>query len=739
MDFDLAGTPGNDVVEQVDVVADATAALRTTTVTPFLAEAAADVAPSSLRTWRIREGAGGVTNAHGHPVGYELVPLESGHRDEGPAFEPFTHDDFYVTKYDACEQFASHNDNHFPACGDHLQDFVSGESLVGADVVVWYGLTFHHIPRDEDEPRMHAHWNGFRLEPRNWHDVTPTSVDESVCAPDAIDFETFALEPYGQDGAGQSVSIDGGRTLKQTGNSWKRSVGTYAIQNGTELHFDFASSEEGEIHTIGFDADQSLNGTAGHFDLHGTQNWSGTGRIDTFTGSYGGAGAYESFQITLSDHLPNGTGLHLVFGNDQDAGPPTNDGRFRCVRVVQPDAEPVWTDPGAQSNAEGDVVDLTLAAFDPNGGSVTYTVAPALPSGLSLDPNTGAITGTLDYTAAAGSPYALTATADDGSETADQPIVWTVTNTNRPPVWTDPGTQSDAEGDAVSLTLVATDADLESVTYAVSPPLPSGLSLDPNSGAITGTIDFTAAALSPYLLTATASDGIAPVPQAFTWNVSNTNRAPVWSDPGPQAHAEGDVVNLDLIATDPDGEGVTFTAPGLPDGLSLDASSGVITGTIGYSASTASPYSITATASDGVAPVDQVFGWTVTNTNRPPVWVDPGPQQHEEGEVVSLQLDATDLDPEDTVTFTAVGLPAGLAVDPGTGLIDGTVAQGAHDDGPVHSVTASASDGTASVDQVFSWTIEAAAPPEVPMLPAWLRLGLLVLLGLGGILAMRRR
>ncbi len=738
MDFDLAGTPDNDVVEQIDVVADATAALRTTSVTPFVSEAAADVAPSSLRTWRIREGAGGVTNAHGHLVGYELVPLESGHRDEGPSFEPFTHDDFYVTRYDACEQYASHNDNHFPACGDHLQDFVSGESLANEDIVVWYGMTFHHIPRDEDETRMHAHWNGFRLEPRNWHDVTPTSVDVATCAPDALDFETFALEPYGQDGDGQSVSMDGGRTLKQTGNSWKRSVGTYEIQTGTELHFEFASSMEGEIHSIGFDADQTLNGTAAHFDLHGTQNWSGSGRIDTFAGAYGGAGAYESFQVTLSDHLPNGTGLHLVLGNDQDNGPPTNDGRFRCVRIVQPDAAPVWTDPGAQTHAEGDVVALTLDAFDPNGASVTYSVSPPLPSGLSLDANSGAVTGTLDYTAAAGSPYSLTATADDGSETTDLALSWTVTNTNRAPVWADPGAQTNGEGDVVSLTLVATDADLESVTYSVSPPLPPGLSLDANSGAITGTIGYTAAAGSPYTLTATATDGIDPIDQIFSWTVTNTNRAPEWSDPGPQSGAEGDVVNLTLVATDPDGEGVTFSAPGLPTGLTLDAGTGAITGTIDYDASVASPYSITATATDGVAPVDQIFSWTVANTNRPPVWIDPGAQQHDEGSVVSLQLDAPDADLEDTVTFGIVGLPAGLSLDSATGLIEGTIAYSAYDDGPVYAVTASASDGTVSVDQGFSWTIDAGSPPEVPLLPTWLRLALVVLLGLGGVAAVRR-
>jgi primary-amine oxidase len=29
-------------------------------------------------------------------------------------------------------------------------------------------VTFHHVPRDEDEDSMHPHWSGFNLIPRDW-------------------------------------------------------------------------------------------------------------------------------------------------------------------------------------------------------------------------------------------------------------------------------------------------------------------------------------------------------------------------------------------------------------------------------------------------------------------------------------------------------------------------------------------------------------------------------------------
>ena len=66
----------------------------------------------------------------------------------------------------------------FAGCGDELGDFVDGESLVGgADVVIWYEMTFHHIPRDEDEPHMFSHWSGFELVPRDWTSQSNVPAD----------------------------------------------------------------------------------------------------------------------------------------------------------------------------------------------------------------------------------------------------------------------------------------------------------------------------------------------------------------------------------------------------------------------------------------------------------------------------------------------------------------------------------------------------------------------------------
>ncbi|WP_233131755.1 malectin domain-containing carbohydrate-binding protein [Robiginitalea sediminis] len=62
--------------------------------------------------------------------------------------------------------------------------------------------------------------------------------------------------------------------------------------------------------------------------------------------------------------------------------------------------------------------------------------------------------------------------------------------------------------------------------------------------------------------------------------------------------------------------------------------------------------------------------------NTPPVVTNPGPQQGVDGDVVSLQVLASDTDPCDGLTYSATGLPPNLFIDPATGLITGTLQEG---------------------------------------------------------------
>ena len=89
---------------------------------------------------------------------------------------------------------------------------------------------------------------------------------------------------------------------------------------------------------------------------------------------------------------------------------------------------------------------------------------------------------------------------------------------------------------------------------------------------------------------------------------------------------------------------------------------------------------------------------TVTVTN-------PGSQAGTVGTAASLQIKATDSASGQTLTYSATGLPAGLAINSSTGLISGTPTTAT-----TASVTVTATDTTgASGSASFTWTISAAS------------------------------
>ncbi len=269
--------------------------------------------------------------------------------------------------------------------------------------------------------------------------------------------------------------------------------------------------------------------------------------------------------------------------------------------------------------------------------------------------------------------------------TVDPPVV-TVNN---------PGNQTNTAGDTVSLGLLASASNGDSVTLSATG-LPPGLTI--TSSGISGTIASDAGSTTPYSVTITATDASAGVSasQPFSWTVN----APTVSlmSPGNQTNAAGDTVSLGVLASASNGDSVTLSATGLPPGLTMTSSG--ISGTIASDAGSATPYSVTITATDAAADVSasQSFSWTV---NAPTVtFMNPGNQTNTAGDTVSQSLMAWSSN-GDAVTFSATGLPPGLSITSG-GVISGTIGGSG-----TYTVTITATDVAADVyaTQTFNWTV----------------------------------
>jgi hypothetical protein len=139
--------------------------------------------------------------------------------------------------------------------------------------------------------------------------------------------------------------------------------------------------------------------------------------------------------------------------------------------------------------------------------------------------------------------------------------------------------------------------------------LPGGLKINTSTGAITGTAAAGDAIGGPYSVTVTASDGTYSASQTFGWTITGGITI---ADIPVQVDQLGGAVDLKLVASATTGGALTYMASGLPNGLSINASTGEITGTIAASSDSVGSVLSVVAVTDGTTNQRSIFTWNIT-------------------------------------------------------------------------------------------------------------------------------
>ena len=333
-------------------------------------------------------------------------------------------------------------------------------------------------------------------------------------------------------------------------------------------------------------------------------------------------GVMQNFEVEVSDGLltidllhviqnPAIKGIEIIDLNDGTGGPVNN--------------APTIASINDQTNIIEDPVSLQVTASDSDGDTLSYS-ATGLPAGLSINTSSGLISGNIAFGTDTSSPYSVTVTVtDDGEpeESANTSFAWTVNSegpSNNAPTLTPVDNQTNTVADTVSLQVLASDTDGDTLSYSATG-LPAGLSINTSSGLISGNIAFGTDTSSPYSVTVTVTDDGEPEESAntsFAWTVNSegpSNNAPTLTPVDNQTNTVADTVSLQVLASDTDGDTLSYSATGLPAGLSIDVSLGVISGTITTGAEVGSPYAVIVTITDDGEPnksAQALFSWNVS-------------------------------------------------------------------------------------------------------------------------------
>ena len=136
-----------------------------------------DISMKQPAMWRFTNP--DVKNELGYPTSFEIMPGLTGvsllSADDWPQKRAgFSDHQLWVTPYSSKERYAAGIYVSGSKGTDGLPVWVKqNRNIMDTDIVAWYTMAFHHVPRPEDWPQMPTMWHDFTLRPFDFYSKSP--------------------------------------------------------------------------------------------------------------------------------------------------------------------------------------------------------------------------------------------------------------------------------------------------------------------------------------------------------------------------------------------------------------------------------------------------------------------------------------------------------------------------------------------------------------------------------------
>jgi hypothetical protein len=260
----------------------------------------------------------------------------------------------------------------------------------------------------------------------------------------------------------------------------------------------------------------------------------------------------------------NQTGDYKVNFNVTDGS--LSDSMDVVITAVAVNHAPVIEEIGNKTVSVRSGLQFTINATDSDGDTLTYS-ATGVPSNATFSPASRTFSWTPNTNQTGN--FTVTFGVTDGSMAASHTVVISVVSVNNAPyfIYNSTTTLTYNEGKPILVNINAADKDNDVITYSATN-LPKGVTVDSATHKLSWTPGNDQA--GTYNITLIISDGRLQSSKLLRLIILDNNHAPVF---GPLAAAsvnQGEIVTMNVTASDPEGDALTYSASNLPTGATFN-------------------------------------------------------------------------------------------------------------------------------------------------------------------------